>query len=83
MSGYERVSSGMSEDSSGRRAVTARCPGSKVVVGGGYDTTGVSDPGDIVVMRSGPDGNDAWTVEATSTGKSFAIGAYAICVRAN
>jgi hypothetical protein len=54
-----------------------------VVIGGGFDTTGVSDPGDIVVMRNSPNGNDAWTVEATSTGKSFAIGAYAICARAN
>ena len=42
-------------------------------MGGGYDTFGVSEAGDIVVIRNGPNGNDAWTVEATSTGKSFAI----------
>jgi hypothetical protein len=73
----------MSADSTGTRSVTAQCPGNKVVVGGGFDTTGVSDPGDIVVMRNSPSGNDSWTVEATSTGKSFAIGASAICVRVN
>jgi hypothetical protein len=83
VSGYERVSSGMSADSTGFRSVTAQCPGSKVVIGGGYDTSGVSDPGDIVVERTGPSGNDSWTVEATSTGKSFAIAAWAICARAS
>lgn len=83
MSGYERVSSNLSADTSGPRSVTARCPGNKVVVGGGFDTARTLDLGDIVVTRSSPDGNDGWTVEATSLGSSFAIRAYAICVRAN
>jgi hypothetical protein len=34
-------------------------------------------------MRNGPNGNDAWTVEATSNGKSFRITAWALCVLAN
>jgi hypothetical protein len=52
-------------------------------VGGGYDTSGVSEAADVVVIRNGPNGNDAWTVEAISTGESFSITAWAICVRVN
>ena len=83
MSGYERVNSAQSADTTGPRSVTANCPGSKVVVGGGFDTFRSGDLADIVVTRSSPEGNGAWTVVATSLGSSFAIRAYAMCARAN
>jgi hypothetical protein len=51
-------------------------------VGGGYDTRGVGDPSDVVILRSGPNNrNDAWVVEAASLGEGFQIAAYAICAR--
>jgi hypothetical protein len=73
----------MSADTSGVRSMTARCPNGKVVIGGGFDTSGVNDPGDIVIIRSSPSGNDSWTVEATSLGSGFKVGAYAVCARTN
>jgi hypothetical protein len=82
VSGYDIQVSGWSADSSGARSVTASCSGGRVVLGGGFDTARTLDLGDIVITRSSPNGNDAWTVEATSLGTSFAIRAYAICARA-
>jgi hypothetical protein len=82
--GWERRSSGASGDISGYRSETASCTGSKKVVGGGFDTTGVTDPLDIVIIRSGPNSSsDGWVVEAISVDKSFAITAYAFCIDTN
>ncbi len=62
--------------------MVASCQGDRKVIGGGYDTRGVDDPSDIVILRSGPNnGNDAWVVEATSLGEGFEIAAYAVCAR--
>jgi hypothetical protein len=62
--------------------VAASCQAGRKVVGGGFDTRGVDDPADIVILRSGPNSsNDAWVVEARSLGNDFQIAATAICAR--
>jgi hypothetical protein len=51
-------------------------------VSGGFDTRGVDDPSDVVILRSGPNrSNDAWVVEARSLGEGFDIAAVAMCAR--
>jgi hypothetical protein len=84
VSGWDRVGSGWSTAGSGLQSVSANCVGNRVVVGGGFDTSGVDDPSDIVILRSGPNSNnDAWVVEARSLGEGFQIAAIAICARVN
>lgn len=83
MSGYARATSVLSADTAGFRSVTATCADGRVALGGGFDTFGATNLGDIVVTRNGPNGDSAWTVEATSNGRPFQIRAYAICARVN
>lgn len=85
-SGYVRVADGHipgcmagCEDTTDLKQADVTCPGSKVVVGGGWSTSGsVYATG----LKSFPPSTNQWTVTAQTTvpGGSWALEVYALCV---
>jgi hypothetical protein len=73
-----------SADDEAARTVTATCGVGKVVVGGGFITSGAGTPGQIVITANYPSSTTVWTVAGTVDSNagdaSYALRAYAICV---
>jgi hypothetical protein len=83
IAGQEIVAGAASADNESAKTVTADCPIGKVVVGGGFRTSDVSDPAEIVITGSYPSDADTWTatgsVDGTGGDRSYSLQAYAIC----
>jgi hypothetical protein len=66
--------------------VTATCTSGKVVVGGGWITSSISNGSEIAISDSYPSSTTVWTVvgrnDNTSGDTSYALQAYAICATA-
>jgi DUF4097 and DUF4098 domain-containing protein YvlB len=75
-----------SGDIEGARTVTATCTAGKVAVGGGFQTSSVSNANEIVITASYPSSSTAWTVSGTSDNNngdaSFALQSHVICATA-
>ena len=83
VSGWERVTGPASADTEADRTVTAVCSSGKKIVGGGYVTTSVSNPSEIVVTASYPSDDMTWTatggVDSTTGDASYSLQAFALC----
>lgn len=85
VSGQEIVFGTASPDNESAKSVTATCPSGKVLVGGGFLTTNVSDASEIVITSSYPSSTTTWTAtgdidNALAVDSSYSLTAYAICV---
>jgi hypothetical protein len=70
-------------DTEGPRTVTVDCPGTKIVIGGGFTTTLVTAPNAVTILNSQATDSNTWSVsgDSISTGgdTSYALAAFAIC----
>jgi hypothetical protein len=81
VSGWELRSASSASDSNSPKTASISCTNGKKLLGGGAVITGVTD-GKVVIIASYPYLNNQWdatAVEASNTGSSWAITAYAIC----
>jgi hypothetical protein len=86
-SGYERVTGVASTDDENAKSVTATCTGGKKIIGGGYLTSNVSSPADIIITSSYPSSDTVWTATGSViTGggdQSYSLQAFALCATMN
>jgi len=59
VSGYEQVVASSSANTTTPKTITASCPAGKVVLGGGFVTSGVTT---TIVLGNGPGSTSDWTV---------------------
>jgi Collagen triple helix repeat (20 copies) len=82
VAGYEIVAGTASLDDENDKSVSASCPTGKVIVGGGFQVSNVSDSDQVVILSSYPDAN-GWvavgTIANTAGDTSYSLQAYAIC----
>jgi hypothetical protein len=84
VSGLEILNVATATDSSTTKSVTATCPGTKRVVGGGARATG-GGATDVAVSESYPVSANQWTAfarEINPVGGSWALTVYALCANA-
>jgi hypothetical protein len=73
-------------DIEGPRTATVDCPAGKIVIGGGFVTSSVSDATDITITNSAASDSDTWSVsgdnsDAGGGDQSYALAAFAICAQ--
>jgi hypothetical protein len=77
--GYDQNFGDWSGDVAGLRTVYAGCSGSRVVMGGGFETRAAYDPTDVVIVKSFPYDHQTWEIQAISADHGFEVRAWAIC----
>ena len=80
VSGYELVSSVLGPGTTAAKSVTATCPGGKVVLGGGFAMSGLTNA--RLTLQNGPASITEWTValsELDPGSPSWTLTATAIC----
>jgi hypothetical protein len=82
----EQVTTAAVVDVEGPRTATVDCPGTKIVIGGGFVTTLVSDSADITIFNSAATDSNTWSVsgdnsDAGGGDQSYALAAFAICAQ--
>ena len=62
------------------------CPGTKIVVGGGFAVSNVSAPNAVVILSSQATDLNTWTtisnvIDLTGGDQSYSLAAFAICAQ--
>ena len=61
------------------------CPGTKIVIGGGFVTSAVAAPNAVTILSSQATGPGTWTVTGDSISlggdTSYSLAAFAICAQ--
>ena len=86
LTAVEQVTAAAAADVEGPRTSTVDCPAGKIVIGGGFVTTLVSDSTDIAITFSAATDSNTWSVsgdnsDAGGGDQSYALFAFAICAQ--
>jgi hypothetical protein len=81
LSGWERISSSTGSNQTRDKIIDLACPGSKRVLGGGYEYNISSASNQIRIVRNAPITDTAWRIAATDDNPStnWELVAWAIC----
>ena len=74
------------DDETTPKNAVADCPGTKIVIGGGFVVSNVSAPNAVVILASRATDANTWTatsnvIDLTGGDQSYSLAAFAICAQ--